>query len=264
MSTSSTEHVDDDPQIDKSEASSVAVRSNSNLQPQIGVPSRDGTVQMDTKMMALELKSGDTETTSENTLQGLRVGEQVSTSASAYSQADHIWDNHTKKSAPALASHLPHEWHDTQNEKDLDGLPFILPDLPELPHPVGCPITCYYQHCSVHQQRSNHQGVDLPLQCQIYNHEMRFLLTIIPMGYPTIVSTHLRAFISRRQVWIPIYRAKKALNNVCWASQQPLSGISHSLQNFRRPFQRWRYLERRRNSLSQIHHRHYRQAPQAV
>ncbi|KAN0121963.1 hypothetical protein V8E51_000289 [Hyaloscypha variabilis] len=248
MSTSSKHVVDDDPQIDKTEASSVAVRSNSNIQPQIGVPSRDGTVQMDTKMMALELKSGDTETTSENTLQGLRVGEQVSTSASAYSQADHIWDNHTKKSAPALASHLPHEWHDTQNEKDLDGLPFILPDLPELPHPVGCPITCYYQHCS----------------CQIYNHEMRFLLMVIPMGYPTIVSTHLRPFISRRQVWIPIYRAKKALNNVCWASQQPLSRISHSLQNFRGPFQRWRYLEKRRNSLSQIHHRHYRQAPQAV
>jgi hypothetical protein len=117
---------------------------------------------MDTKMIARELKSGDTETTSENTLQGLRVGEHFPTSASAYSQADHLWDNHTKKFARALASHLPHEWHDTQNEKDLDDLPFILPDLPELPHPAECPITCYYWHCSVHQQRSNHQVVDLP------------------------------------------------------------------------------------------------------
>jgi hypothetical protein len=117
---------------------------------------------MDIKMMVLDLKLGDTESPSENTLQGLRLGEQFSTPASAYSQVDHIWDNHTKKFAPTLASHLPHELHDAQNEKDLDGLPFILPDLPELPHPAECPITCYYQHCSVHQQRSNHQRVDLP------------------------------------------------------------------------------------------------------
>jgi hypothetical protein len=99
--------------------------------------------------MALELEAEYTEATVENTLQELGVDKDCMTVDSTHPEPD---------TSPVLVDDLlSHTGHNEQHEQDpatLLLMPPHLPELPELPHPDECPITCYWENCSVQHWRS--------------------------------------------------------------------------------------------------------------